>query len=93
LAPALPETSNWPPRSSSKDSGQTVAKAVWPVIFRANNCEETPILGTIENVFDWSLDPKSQLAMLCLLSAFVCWNNNTLFFLFSAMALFSRILE
>jgi hypothetical protein len=44
-------------------------------------------------VFDWSLDPKSQLAMLCLLSAFVCWNNNTLFFLFSAMAVFSRVLD
>ncbi len=44
-------------------------------------------------VFDWSLDPKSQLAMLCLLSAFVCWNNNTLFFLFSVMAVFSRMLD
>jgi len=31
--------------------------------------------------------------MLCLLSAFVCWNNNTLFFLFSVMAVFSRMLD
>jgi hypothetical protein len=44
-------------------------------------------------VFDWSLDPKSQLSMLCLLSAFVCWNNDPLFFLFSTMAVFSRILD
>jgi hypothetical protein len=42
-------------------------------------------------MFDWSLDPRSQLAMLCLLTAFVFWNNDVLFFLFATMALSTRL--
>ena len=42
-------------------------------------------------MFDWSLDPRSQLALLCLLTAFVFWNNDPLFFLFALMAAFSQL--
>lgn len=42
-------------------------------------------------MFDWSLDPRSQLAFLCLLTAFVFFNNDGLFFMFSTMAVCSRI--
>ena len=42
-------------------------------------------------MFDWSLDPRSQLAFLCLFTAFVFFNNDPLFFLFSTMAVFSKI--
>lgn len=42
-------------------------------------------------MFDWSLDPKSQLALLCLVTAFVFWNNDLLFFTFSTMAFFTRV--
>lgn len=42
-------------------------------------------------MFDWSIDPKSQLALLCLLTAFLFWNNDMLFFTFSSMAICSRI--
>jgi hypothetical protein len=48
-------------------------------------------LWNILLMFDWSLDPKSQLAFLCLLTAFVFWNNDALFFMFSSMAICSRI--
>ena len=42
-------------------------------------------------MFDWSLDPRSQLALLCLLTAFVFWNNDLLFFSFALMAAFSQV--
>lgn len=42
-------------------------------------------------MFDWSLDPKSQLALLCLATAFVFWNNDLLFFLFAALAVCTRL--
>ncbi len=42
-------------------------------------------------MFDWSLDPRSQLAFLCLLTAFVFWNNDVLFFTFALMALSSQL--
>lgn len=42
-------------------------------------------------MFDWSLDPRSQLALLCLATAFVFWNNDVLFFLFATMAVCTRI--
>jgi len=42
-------------------------------------------------MFDWSIDPRSQLAILCLVTAFVFWNNDLLFFMFCIMAVFSRI--
>jgi hypothetical protein len=42
-------------------------------------------------MFDWSLDPRSQLAALCLLTAFCFWNNDPLFFLFATMAVVSRL--
>jgi hypothetical protein len=42
-------------------------------------------------MFDWSLDPRSQLALLCLLTAFVFWNNDILFFLFATLALCTRV--
>ncbi len=44
-------------------------------------------------MFDWSLDPRSQLALLCLLTAFFFWNNDALFFLFAIMALCTRLLS
>ncbi len=37
-------------------------------------------------MFDWSLDPRSMLALLCLVTAFAFWDNNTLFFTFATMA-------
>lgn len=42
-------------------------------------------------MFDWSLDPRSQLALLCLFTAFVFWNNDPLFFLFTLMAVSSQL--
>jgi hypothetical protein len=42
-------------------------------------------------MFDWSLDPRSQVALLCLMAAFVYWNNDLLFFAFAAMALCTRL--
>ncbi|MBV9760153.1 MAG: hypothetical protein JO340_06285 [Acidobacteriaceae bacterium] len=42
-------------------------------------------------MFDWSLDPRSQLALLCLATAFVFWNNDVLFFLFATLAVVTRI--
>jgi energy-coupling factor transporter transmembrane protein EcfT len=42
-------------------------------------------------MFDWSLDPRSKLALLCLVTAFVFWNNDPLFFLFATMALCTRV--
>lgn len=44
-------------------------------------------------MFDWSLDPRSQLALLCLLTAIVFWNNDILFFLFATLALCTRALS
>jgi hypothetical protein len=43
-------------------------------------------------MFDWS-EPRSQLAMLCLLTAFVFWNNDVLFFVFAILAAFTRLIE
>ena len=42
-------------------------------------------------MFDWSLDPRSQLALLCLATAFVFWNNDPLFFTFTIMAFVTRL--
>jgi hypothetical protein len=42
-------------------------------------------------MFDWSLDPKAQLGFLCVLTALVFWNNDPLFYLFSLMAICTRI--
>ena len=42
-------------------------------------------------MFDWSLDPRSKLALLCLVTAFVFWNNDILFFLFATLALCTRV--
>jgi hypothetical protein len=42
-------------------------------------------------MFDWSLDPRSTLALLCLLTAFVYWSNDLLFFTFALMAICTRI--
>ena len=42
-------------------------------------------------MFDWSLDPRSQLAILCLLTAFVFWNNDALFFLFALLAVCTKV--
>lgn len=41
-------------------------------------------------MFDWSLDPRSQLALLCLATAFAFWNNDWLFFTFALMAVCTR---
>lgn len=37
------------------------------------------------------LDPRSQLALMCLITAFVFWNNDLLFFTFSLMAFCTRL--
>jgi hypothetical protein len=42
-------------------------------------------------MFDWSLDPKAQLGFLCVLTALVFWNNDPLFYLFSLMAICTRV--
>ena len=42
-------------------------------------------------MFDWSLDPRSQLSFLCLLTAFYFWNNDVLFFTFATLAFFTRV--
>ena len=44
-------------------------------------------------MFGWSLDPRSQLALLCLLTSFVFWNNDALFFLFATLAVCTRVLS
>ncbi len=44
-------------------------------------------------MFDWSLDPRSQLALLCLLTAFYFWNNDALFFTFAIMAVCTRLVN
>ena len=44
-------------------------------------------------MFDSSLHPRTQLAILCLLSAFVFWNNDGLFFSFATMAAVTRLAE
>ena len=50
------------------------------------------VSGTIETkaMFDWSLDPRAQLAVLCFVTALYYWNNDPLFFLFASLAIFSR---
>ncbi len=49
--------------------------------------------ATIERfvMFDWLLDPRSTLALLCLATAFVYWSNDVLFFTFALLAVFTRI--
>jgi hypothetical protein len=47
--------------------------------------------GKYPFMFDWSLDPKGQLALLCLFTAFFYWNNDILFFLFAIMAVCTRV--
>jgi hypothetical protein len=42
-------------------------------------------------MFDSFLDPRSQLAIMCLLTAFVYWNNDLLFLTFSVMAFCTRL--
>lgn len=42
-------------------------------------------------MFDWSLDPRSQVALLCLFTAFAFWNNDALFFLFAMMAVCTQV--
>jgi hypothetical protein len=42
-------------------------------------------------MFDWSLDPRSQLALLCLVTAFFFWDTDILFFLFATLAVCTRV--
>ncbi len=42
-------------------------------------------------MFNRFLDPRSQLALMCLATAFVYWNNDLLFLTFSFMALCTRM--
>jgi hypothetical protein len=44
-------------------------------------------------MFDWSLDPRSRLAMVCLVTAFFYWNNDLLFFTFAILAVCSRLIQ
>ena len=50
-----------------------------------------PLLIYRLKMFDWSLDPRSQLALLCLITAFVFWNNDALFFTFCTLAFCTRV--
>lgn len=42
-------------------------------------------------MFDWPLDPRSMLALLCLFTAIAYWNNDLLFFTFAVMAVCTRL--
>ena len=42
-------------------------------------------------MFSRWLDPRSQLAIMCLITAFVYWNNDLLFLTFSVMAFCTRV--
>jgi hypothetical protein len=42
-------------------------------------------------MFNRWLDPRSQLALMCLMTAFVYWNNDLLFCTFSVMAFCTRV--
>jgi hypothetical protein len=42
-------------------------------------------------MFNRFLDPRSQLAIMCLATAFVYWNNDLLFLTFSMMAFCTRL--
>jgi hypothetical protein len=42
-------------------------------------------------MFDWSIDPRSRVAALCLFTAFALWNNDILFFLFAMMAVCTKL--
>lgn len=44
-------------------------------------------------MFDWSLDPRSCVAALCILTAFALWNNDALFVLFLLMAVCTKVGE
>jgi hypothetical protein len=44
-------------------------------------------------MFDWSIDPRSQLALLCVVTAFVFWNNDLLFFTFCILGLCTRLVQ
>jgi hypothetical protein len=42
-------------------------------------------------MFNSVLDPRSQLAIMCLVTAFVYWNNDLLSVTFSVMAFCTRV--
>jgi hypothetical protein len=42
---------------------------------------------------DGFLDPRSQIALMCLFTAFAFWNNDPLFFVFAAMAALTKLAE
>ena len=42
---------------------------------------------------DYSLDPTSVLALLCLVTAFGFWDNDLLFFMFATMAMLTRVMR
>jgi len=42
-------------------------------------------------MFDWPLDPRARLALLCLATALVFWNNDLLFFTFASLAVCTRL--
>lgn len=44
-------------------------------------------------MFDWSLDPRSRVAALCIFTALALWNNDVLFMLFLLMAVFTKMSE
>ncbi|HXR78688.1 MAG TPA: hypothetical protein VN737_22125 [Bryobacteraceae bacterium] len=44
-------------------------------------------------MFEGFLDPRSQLALMCLFTAFVFWNNDSLFFVFASMAACTKLTE
>ena len=37
------------------------------------------------------VDPRSQLALMCLMTAFFYWNNDPVFYLFTVMAFWTRV--
>jgi hypothetical protein len=44
-------------------------------------------------MFERFLDPRSQLALMCLVTAFLFWNNDILFFTFGLLAVCTHVLR
>jgi hypothetical protein len=56
-------------------------------MFPAESFERVLALWVLPFMFDWSLDPRAQLGLLCLFTAFAFWNNDLLFFVFFIMGI------
>ncbi len=64
------------------------------VYLAAGDRSESSAAHLSKSMFDdYSLDPRSNLTLLCLFTAFVFWNNDILFFTFATMAICTRVLD